>query len=282
MTTVLEHIMSKLTGEQRDAYAALRTLFDSYGLSSLAPRILEFVQQGYGADTISILLQETNEYKQRFAANEQRKKAGLPVLSPQEYLATENAYRQIMRSSGMPSGFWDQPSDFNTLIAGDVSPTELKTRVDIAVLATENADPATKEALRQMGIPQSNITAYFLDPKRSETLIKKQVGTAQIGGAAMRNQLEFNKQRAEQWYMQGVTAEQAQQGFGAISGFLGDVSKLGRLYGTIYDQEMAEAEVFGSSGEAANVRKGLASRERAQFSGATGGARGGLSIKRQT
>lgn len=270
-----------LKGEQRDAYLALKSLFGSYGLGSLAPKILEYVQEGYGADTIGILLQRTDEYKQRFAGNEARRAAGLQVLSPAEYLATEQAYRQLMRNAGLPEGFYDQPEDFTQFISKDVSPTELKQRVDIASLATTHADPATKQALQQMGISGSDVTAYFLDPTRATTLIQKQMGTAQIGAAALRNNLEFNQGRAADWYLQGVTSEQAAQGYGAIAGYLGDVSKLGQIYGEDYNQATAEAEVFGNSGAAQQKRRGLASQERASFGGATGGARGGLTAVRQ-
>ena len=206
----------------------------------------------------------------------------MQVLSPAEYLSVEESYRQIMRGAGLPSGFYDSPSDYTKFISKDVSPTELKERVDIAVLATDNADAATKQALFQMGVGGADMVAWFLDPHRATTLIKKQVATAQIGAAALRNKLEFDRTRAESWYLQGVTADRAQEGYGAIAGFLGDAERLGQLYGEKYTQETAEAEVFGASGEAQNQRKRLASRERGQFSGTAGGARGGLSIKRQT
>ncbi len=269
-----------LKGEDRDAYLALKSLFEGYGLGSLAPKILEYVQQGYGSDTISILLQRTDEYKQRFAANEARRAKGLQVLSPAEYLATEQAYRQIMRNAGLPSGFYDSQDDFTKFLSVDVSPTELKTRVDIASMATTNADAATKNALAQMGISESEVTAYFLDPQRATALIQKQMGTAQIGAAALRNSLEFNQSRAMDWYLQGVSAEQAAEGYGAIAGFIGDATKLGKIYGDQYTQSTAEAEVFGNSGAAQNQRKRLASAERGQFGGAVGSARAGLTAKR--
>src|SRR5574342_3329 len=90
-----------LTGESRDAFMAINSLFKGYGLESLAGKIYEYVKNGYAADTISILLQDTAEYKQRFSGNEARKAAGLPVLSPGEYLAVEASYRQIMQSAGL-------------------------------------------------------------------------------------------------------------------------------------------------------------------------------------
>src|SRR5690606_13079448 len=98
-----------INNEQRDAYEFLKRTFEGWGLGTLAPKILEFIQQGYDADTIMLMLQDTSEYKQRFAGNVQRQAAGLPVLNPAEYLALERQYRQIMSSAGLPSGFYDDP-----------------------------------------------------------------------------------------------------------------------------------------------------------------------------
>ena len=266
----------QLSGEQRNAYEAIRMIFEGYGLGGLAPKILEYVQQGYGSDTITMLLQRTDEYKQRFAANEARRKAGLPVLAPNEYLATEQAYRQIMRNAGLPSGFYDSPEDFNRFLSVDVSPTELKSRVDLAVQATEFADPALTKALKAQGVDTGAITAWFLDEKKAIPLITKQMNAAQIGAAALRNSLDMDPTRSMEWAKQGITADQAKQGYGQIAGFLPDAAKLGAIYGDFYDQETAEAEIFGQSGVAGEKRKKLASQERASFGGAVGGAKAGL------
>src|SRR5215475_13221326 len=130
-----------LTGSNRDAYLALKSVFDSYGLGSLADKIYNYVKNGESADTISIQLQDTPEYKKRFAGNELRKKAGLPVLNPADYLATEASYRQIMQQAGMPSGFYDKPDDFDDWIGKNVSPSEIQSRVDLATQATILSDP---------------------------------------------------------------------------------------------------------------------------------------------
>lgn len=274
-----DQMLQQLSGEDRDAFAALQSLFASYGLASLAPKILEYVQQGYGADTITILLQQTSEYKQRFAANEARRKKGLPVLSPAEYLSVESSYRQLMRAAGLPPGFYDTPEDFNNLIAADVSPTEMQSRVNMANQQTNLADPFVKQALGQMGLSQGDLVAYYLDPNRALPILQKQAQVSQIGAAALRNKLDFDQQRAESWALQGITTDAAQQGFGAIAGFLTQAEKLATIYGQEYNQATAEAEVFGQSGAAQQQRKKLASQERGAFSGATGGARGGLASR---
>jgi hypothetical protein len=106
---------------QRDAATILQNVFAQYGLGSLAGQITGFIQQGYSADAISILLQNTPEYKQRFAANDARLKKGLPALSPAEYIATERSYRQVMSAAGLPLGFYDQTSDFQKFLENDMS-----------------------------------------------------------------------------------------------------------------------------------------------------------------
>lgn len=97
---------------QMDAYSLIKALLDQADLGSLADDLYGFIQQGYSADTITLLLQETSEWKRRFAGNEERKRRGLPVLTPAEYLAVESSYRQVMRTFGLPQGFYDEYSDF--------------------------------------------------------------------------------------------------------------------------------------------------------------------------
>src|SRR5581483_4049481 len=77
------------SGVDPNAFAQLQATFDSYGLSSLVPDIKNYLQQGYTNDTISLLLQQTDAYKQRFAGNTLRAKNGLAVLSPADYLSLE-------------------------------------------------------------------------------------------------------------------------------------------------------------------------------------------------
>ena len=52
-----------LTGANRDAFSALKAMFDQFGLGTLAGKIYEYTKQGFGAATISLLLQDTREYK---------------------------------------------------------------------------------------------------------------------------------------------------------------------------------------------------------------------------
>ena len=268
-----------LSGDNRDAYAAISSLFNSYGLGSLAGKVYDYVKNGYSSDTVSILLQDTKEYKERFAGNEARKKAGLPVLSAGEYLATEASYRQIMQSAGLPPGFYDTPSDFTSWIGKNVSPSEIQTRVDLATQATVLANPNYKKALNAMGIADSDLTAYFLDQKKALPYIQKAAATAQIGAAALDQGMTYDQVYAGTLASKGITADQANQGYAQIAGEADTLNNLASIYGSTYTQREAEQATFEGNAAATKKRGRLASQERGNFSGAAGTASGGLAGK---
>ena len=270
-----EYLKGKEAQQRIDWIAQLQATFKQYGLESLAPKITEFVQQGYSPDTVSLKLADTPEYQQRFSGNAARIKAGLSVLSPAEYLATERSYEQIMRASGLPKGFYDNYDDFSKFIASDVSPTELKSRVDVASLAIDNADPYFVQSLQDMyGLTKGDMIAHALDPERALPFIQKQAQAIQFGAAARKQGLTVTTPIAEQYAGAGVTSQQAQQGFEAIAQIMPTAEKLTNIYNTQpgYTQEQAIAEAFTGAGsaEAAKRRQRLLSLEQAQFGGSSG------------
>lgn len=255
-----------------DAYQFVQQQFTDYGLGTLAPLILQYAQQGYDNDTISLLLQQSPEYKQRFAANDARLKAGLPVLSPAEYLATEKSYRDILSAAGMPAGFYDSPADFTQWIAEDKSPQEIQGRVQEAAQYVNDTDPNVLQAWQTYyGVGKSDLVAYALDSKRGLPLLQKQAAAVDIGSAANRQGLSLSKDRAELFADQGVTAAQAQQGYSQIGQILPDAQRLGQVYGKTYTQTDAENEVLGGLASAQRKRQQLVGAEESNFSG-NGGA----------
>ncbi len=261
-----------LSGTSRDAYLALNTLFSGYGLGSLAGNIFNYVKNGYSSDTISILLQDTPEYKARFAGNVAREKAGLPALSPSSYLSTEDSYRQIMRQAGLPQGFYDGTDDFTNFIGTDVSPTELQSRVDLASQATATANPAYKQALQQMGLDQASITAYFLDPVKSLPILQRQAATAAIGSEALQRGFNFDQQYSQNLASEGVSQSQAASTYNQIGQQFNQLETLGSIYGSAWTQRQAENASFIGDSQAVQQQGRLVGQERAQFSGGAGSA----------
>lgn len=259
-----------LTGADRDAAVALTQLFKSYGLESLAPAIIGFIKQGYSADTVAVMLVETDEYKKRFVANDARLKKGLPALSPKEYLATESAYREIMQSSGVPRGFYDQPADFEKWLADDVSPSEIKTRVDAATDMVTSLDPNTLAEFKRF-YTSGDIVAFALDQKRAAPLVGKAFEAAKVAGAAANQGLRIDVGTAESLAAAGVNRQQAQQGFGFIADEQDNVDKLADIGGVDrLTQSDLVNEVFFDNADVAEKRRKLASQERGRFSGSSG------------
>lgn len=261
-----------LTGANRDAAVALNNLFTSYGLKDLAPLIVNYLKEGYSPDTVSILLQNSPEYKQRFAGNDARLKAGLPVLSPAEYLATERAYGQVLQKYGLPQGFYDTPADYNKWIGMDVSPTEIDTRAKEASDFIHQADP-NELAFFKQHYTTGDMIAYALDPTRADPLVGKAFTASQIGGKAADNGIGIDQSMAERLANNGVNEAQAQTGFGQIAQENPTTKLLSAIYGNsgnAVNQNDLIGATFFDNAAAQNKLKQLASQERGAFGGASG------------
>lgn len=255
-----------LTGTQRDAAVALTSLFKDYGLDSLAPRIVAMLQEGFGSDTIAVALQDTPEYKARFAANDARVKAGLPALSPAEYLATERSYRQLMSQAGLPLGFYDQPSDFQNFLSLDISPTELKDRIDVATDAINKAPPGTVDYMKQW-YNTGDLVAFALDPTRATSLVEQRIKAATAGAAAQAQGIGISQGTAEGLAREGFSNAQLQAGFGEVATTSAATDKLGAIYGQQVTKDDVISQVFDNNAKATEKIRKLASQERASFGG---------------
>lgn len=265
----------------QNAITVLTDRFNKYGLGSLVPKIKELAIAGASEDTISLQLQETPEYQQRFRANQDRIKRGLSVLSPADYLNLEDDYRQILRAYGLRQ--FDNDDYVTQFISNDISTTELSNRVATAVQRVQNADPAILTTLRSFyGISDNDLVAYVLDPNQQFQKIERQVAAAEIGAAAGLQGLSTGVAVAEQLAAQGITKAQAQKGYATIADILPTAEKLSDIYGGTLDeyrQNEAEQEVFNTLASAQRKRQKLIEREAASFMGSS--ALGKSSLTRQ-
>jgi len=266
--------------ERKSAFDLLRQEFERYGLGSLVGDTLALAQEGVSPAEFSLRLRQTEPYKKRFAANATRIKNGLSALSEAQYVALEDQYQNIMRQYGLPKSMYATgdmgiQSGLEQFIAGDVSPAELESRVNLAVTRVQNAPPEILSTLATYypNITQDNLVAYVLDPQKALPEIQRQVQAAEIGGTAGRFGLAASRARAEELARMGVTQAQAEQGYQTIAELLPRGSQLAEVYKqSPYTQATAEQEAFGLSGaaEAAKQRKKLTQLEQASFSGQSG------------
>jgi hypothetical protein len=146
---------------------------------------------GASPSEFTIRLRETDAYKKRFAANEARIKSGLRALSEAEYIRNEDAYQEVMRRRGLPPEYYAKgdlgiQKGFESLLAGDVSSTELEDRIVTAQTVYLMLTQRLLQQLKQFypGISNGDILAYVLDPANAINQIKRKVTAAEIGAAA--------------------------------------------------------------------------------------------------
>ena len=263
------------------AYDTLYNEFNKYGLGSMVERVKGLITDASASPSqFSIALQNTPEYQKRFAANQDRIKAGLQALTPAEYIGLEDQYQNIMRNYGLPASYYSKDtlgtqSGFSKLLANDVSAAELEDRIATAQQRVQNSNPEVLQALRQFypDISNADILSYALDPQNALTNIKRKVTAAEIGGAALAQGLQAQGGTAESLAGYGITKAQAQQGYANVAEMLPRGSQLADIYGQQpYTQQTAEAEVFNTAGaaDAAARRKKLTALEQAQFGGSSG------------
>jgi hypothetical protein len=284
-------VAAQTAQNQQNAITFLTTTFTNYGLGGdIASAITQLVQQGYTADTIQLMAQDpksTNPlavaFQQRFPANAARLAAGLPVLSPGEYIATEQSYAQVLQSYGLPASFAANQDVFAKLLTNDISPTELNTRVSTAKQVVDNTDPLVTQQLQQYyGINQGQMVAQVLDPSIATPIIQKEMTAAQIGAESARAGVNVNLGYAEQLGGMGVTQSQAQSGFQSIAQQQPGVQALASRY-TGYGSagqvgSALQAATFGTTGAAQSEQEltRLKTQEIASFSGSSGVAKGSL------
>lgn len=269
-----------LTPDQMTADQIIESQLQAWGLSSLAGKVSDLIRQGFGNDAITLQLENTAEYKQRFEANDARVKAGLAKLTPAQYIATENAYRQVLQSYGLPSGFYDSQDDFHNFIANDVSPDEVKSRATAAQSVWLSKDEGTKQVWRDFyGLTDGAAIASILDPKTAMPVIQNMVTTAQAGAAARANGLEADQGRLSTYADQGYTTQQLTQAFSQIGQAQPQDQAMAKRFGTDYSQADEEAATITGTASALRKQQQLYDSEQALFKARASGDQNSLNTR---
>lgn len=257
-----------------DADEIIKTFLSAYGLNSreiidiLDAALLDDPEQFAGPNGQQLALiavRGTAAYKERFKANDYRVAAGYTPKSEDEIIGLEDAIKVTLRANSMPKGFYDSADDINKLIGNDVSPNELNNRISQGYNAVMQAEPGTKAELKQLyGLSDGDIAAFFIDPKRfneSEAIRKAQAAT--VASEARRQAgIGLTAGTAEALATEGITRQQAQQGFaeiGASQEVYGLTTAEQASGQQAISQEQQISGVFGTNAEA---RKAIAERKR--------------------
>ena len=255
------------------AFKILQDTLEFYGLKD--PEFLSSVKglwtnktisPGSSIDDIGIQLRDTKAFNDRFPANKTLKDQNKQQFSVSQYLRMEADYKQRLQSANLPANFYDQPADFQQLIANDVSPEELQGRIDQGYQAVNNASPEViKEFERLYGIKKGDLAAYFIDPERARPTFDRYEAQRQAQAAAVSSQaqaqagLALTAQESEALVRSGITETQAQAGFEQISAQQ-------ELFNPLQGEQAIsrEQQIAGTFGTNAEARKAIATRKRSR------------------
>jgi hypothetical protein len=216
---------------KQDARVTMANVLATYGLGDLTDFvyteiIVKETVNLNNPDAIIFAIREQPAYKKRFAANATRLKNGLAELLPSDYINLEDQYKTMIRSNGLPAGFYDSEDDLRKLIEGDVSPSEFQRRIEDGYNAVVNADPEVKRQFKDFyNVSDGGLAAYFLDPKRGEPLLANQARAAQIAARGLeQGGIQLTGAFAENLATRGITEQQARAGFAEVGG-LGELKQ---------------------------------------------------------
>jgi hypothetical protein len=275
---------------RKDAFEILKDVFASYGLDTLASEIEGYMREGIGTGEATLRLKKSKAYTDRFKGNEIRLASGFNVINEAEYLDLENSYSQTLKAYGIqdyfgvgvtPNQRLARQQSMAEVIGKDISAVEFKDRVSTAVDRVKMADPGTKSAFQNFyGVGETELVKYFLDPVKSLVSLKEKATAAEIGGAAIGQNLPATMASAEELARFGINREQAQAGYSTIAQELPTAAKLGQIYdeeGITYGQTEAEQATFKGLASAKRKKERLIEKETASFQGSSGVGAAGLS-----
>jgi len=258
-------------------YDEVSARLTAQGLASLIDDVVVLITK-YGngmPETIDAELRKTQAYKDRFAGNEDRKTKGLPVLSEAEYLYNELQYHQTLNAYG--AGNLATAENYSKFISGDVSPTELQQRFEVAVTKVNQAvagndQPLLNELKKLYPNAQTeHLATALLMGNEGSQFLKNKFGVAEIKAAETETGYQ-SQLGADYLQAQGLDRNQARQGFAQAANQTAGLESAANLFGDTRtaQERQTELEKENLLGQQSKRNKELASRARANFGGAAG------------
>lgn len=281
------------------AFTALFSSLSALGLEGLVD-VLNNIRTLYpdikSEDALLLLKYDKryNEpYLKRFEGNRKRMAAGLAPLDDATYLSNEAAYKKIFESYGLKQ--FANKERYANFIGSDIAPDEVAARVQLVYDRVQGALPQVSKALLQFypELTTQDLMAYTLDPANQLPVIQRKIQAAEIGGAALAQNLGTSLQATtftgaqaapytnvkrgtigvETMLKAGTDAAEAAKASAYVADVLPVAENISALYANgykQYGQVEAEKEAYLGSIEAKKAREALVGRERAEFGGTAG------------
>ena len=203
-----------VAARNRDLFMQVSAMLNDAGLGELFTLGADGLPGGWlwgqiigGLDSQSALqtaLEATPQFQARYpviAEARQRAARGEPVQVPtvNQVRSYEVTVATTLRNAGLPTWFYDQPSDMQTLMGKGISAAEVEQRLGQAWTRVRNTDPAVLDTFREFyGIDGDGaMAAMFLDPAKTVDSLDRASMTAYTAGMGKTMGLNLDRTIAE-------------------------------------------------------------------------------------
>ena len=235
---------------QNSAKAILTGLLAQFGLQDLGNWANEQIMLGKDANAVVMEMRYGTDptvraaYDTRFPGMALRRAAGMSEISESAYIETVRGYNQIAKTAGLNADFLGTGDSVTQLIAGDISLSEWRSRVQVAEEASRVADPEVLNMLStRYNYDQKDIVALFLDPEKTKSYManKRVLGASKIAGVSatlIGREQSFSQELSEYLNDMGVQKREAAARLVPVAGLAQSVLGEQQISGTLIGESL--------------------------------------------
>jgi hypothetical protein len=277
----------QIASQRKSAFDVIREKFTAMGIKEVGDDIAA-IFAGKGTDRFGKVFDEipttsegfylqlinTKSYYDRFGSvNEARLKQGYKALDEKTIVGMEDEYQKVLTSYNMPTGFYDQTTDFQSFLKNNL------TNVDVANViqayrdfVTTGTDSNIRKQLKDnYGIGDEALTAYMIDPTKGQAILEQISGKNLNTAAALLEGLTAEQANMAQAYGAGSLGYGTQrQKYSQVQRELQTTGNLAAIYGENFGAKEAIAAEFGGDVTAQAQAARIKATGAAAFGGTSG------------
>jgi len=286
----------QIAAQRKSAFDVIRERFTQMGIKEVGDDIAA-IFAGKGTDRFGKAFDEipttsegfylqlinTKSYYERFGkVNEARLNAGYKALDEKTIVGMEDEYQKVLTSYNMPTGFYDQTTDFQSFLKNNL------TNVDVANIiqayrdfVTTGTDSNVRKQLKDLyGIGDEALTAYMIDPAKGQGILEQIAGKNMNTAAALIEGLTAEEANMAQTYGAGSLGYGSQrQKYSQVQRELQTTGNLAAIYGENFGAKEAIAAEFGGDVQAQAQAARIKATGQAAFGGTSGLGSKALKVK---
>ena len=286
----------QVAAQRKSAFDVIREKFTAMGIKEVGDDIAA-IFAGKGTDRFGKVFDEipttsegfylqlinTKSYYDRFGSvNEARLKQGYKALDEKTIVGMEDEYQKVLTSYNMPTGFYDQTTDFQSFLKNNL------TNVDVAnviqayrdFVQTGTDSDIRKQLKDNYGIGDEALTAYMIDPTKGQAILEQIAGKNLNTAAALLEGLTAEQANMAQTYGAGSLGYGTQrQKYSQVQRELQTTGNLASIYGENFGAKEAIAAEFGGDVQAQAQAARIKATGAAAFGGTSGIGSKALKVK---